>query len=96
MTVAEAAELLGCKPSTVYELVSLRKLPHYRIGPCRGKIVLDRADVEAYRASCRVEAAREKSTRQTPTTRRGLGLTVEEFCRGDKPGSEADKGTRRT
>jgi excisionase family DNA binding protein len=54
MSVKDAASKLGVSPSKVYELVSQRRLAHYRIG---GKILFEDADVEAYRQSCRVGTA---------------------------------------
>lgn len=94
MTVPEAAEFLGVKESTVYELVALRKLAHYRVGARgRGKIVLERADVEAFKASCRVEPEGPRSTRVPPKPRpKGLGLSMAEFPIGRKVLEANDKG----
>lgn len=52
MTIDEAATVLGVSGSKVRQLCQQRKLRHYRVGR---KYVLDLADVEAYRESCRVD-----------------------------------------
>jgi excisionase family DNA binding protein len=54
--VQEAAELLGVAPSTVYDLVRERKIPHRRIGTRRGRIVFTEQDVEEFLRLCKVEA----------------------------------------
>jgi excisionase family DNA binding protein len=48
MTVKEAAKRLELHPSSVYDIINAGDLPARRIGPKRGKIVIDEADVEAY------------------------------------------------
>jgi excisionase family DNA binding protein len=53
LTVKEAAKRLGISQSKLYQLVSERKIAHYRVG---GKIVFAEADLDAYLESCRVEA----------------------------------------
>lgn len=56
MTVAEAARALEVSPDLVYRLCRAGQLGHTRIGLGRGVIRLDHADVEAFRASRKVEA----------------------------------------
>lgn len=46
------SELLGIKARTVYDLAYSGRLACYRIG---GAVRFDPADVEAFKASCRVE-----------------------------------------
>ena len=53
LPVKEAAKRLGISQSKLYQLASLRKIAHYRVG---GKIVFAEADLTAYLDSCRVEA----------------------------------------
>ena len=48
MTVREAAKLLELHPSSVYDLIATGQLPCRRVGPKRGKIVVDQADVDTY------------------------------------------------
>lgn len=53
MTVREAAARLCLHPSTVYDLARAGAIPHRRVGPKKGKIVFDPADVEAYWEACK-------------------------------------------
>lgn len=55
MTVAEAALILEVKPGLVYDLCAAGLLAHRRVGLGRGLIRIDRADLDAYLASSRVE-----------------------------------------
>lgn len=48
MTVREAAMRLQLAVPTVYQMIKLGILPARHLGPRRGKIVLDPADVERY------------------------------------------------
>lgn len=48
MTVREVAERLQLAVPTIYQMIKLGVLPARRLGPRRGKIVLDPADVERY------------------------------------------------
>lgn len=48
MTVKEAAARLGLSVSSVYDLARLGHIPCHRVGPRRGRVVLDAADVERY------------------------------------------------
>jgi hypothetical protein len=40
-----------------------RELPHYRVGPRKGRILIDRLDCDAYLARARVERAPHSRTR---------------------------------
>jgi len=51
MTVSQAAARIGISPSKLYQLVTRKRIAHYRIG---GKIVFSEADVAAFLESCRV------------------------------------------
>jgi excisionase family DNA binding protein len=58
LTVAEAAAALECSIGTVYHLVRAGRLAHRRVGPGRGEIRVERAALDAYRASTWRPAAR--------------------------------------
>ena len=60
MSVRQAASRLGISASKLYELVARRGISHYRIG---GKLLFDPADLDAYLASCRIEASQPVKTR---------------------------------
>ena len=51
MTVSEASRKIGVSISKMYQLVSGRKISHYRVG---GQILLDEGDIATFLASCRV------------------------------------------
>jgi excisionase family DNA binding protein len=53
MTVKQAADVLGISAGAVYLLVDAGRLPHMRPSLGGRRIVLDEADVVAYRESCR-------------------------------------------
>ncbi|TME71032.1 MAG: helix-turn-helix domain-containing protein [Chloroflexi bacterium] len=53
LSVSEAATMLGVSHFTVRAWLRARLIPHYKL---RRRIVLDRADVEAFLARRRVEA----------------------------------------
>lgn len=53
MSMADVAERLGVTKRTAERLYAQRVITHYRIG---GSVKFSRDDVEAYIASCRVEA----------------------------------------
>jgi excisionase family DNA binding protein len=53
--VPAAAEYLGLDRTTVYRMCQARQIRHRRIGPGSGRIVFDRADLDAYLTSCVVE-----------------------------------------
>jgi excisionase family DNA binding protein len=55
LTPAEAAEYLGCGVGLVYRLCKAKRLPHYRLGEGRGKIVLSKDDLDAYLAGVKVQ-----------------------------------------
>lgn len=59
-SVAEAAELLGVSPSTVWRWIDAGRLPAYRVGPKNIRIA--RADVEAAIRPARGENSVEKRT----------------------------------
>ena len=64
LTVDQVAEMLSCATSTVYEMVSRGDIPGYKIGPRKGGIRIDEADVEAYVATCRIQT--EERPRKMP------------------------------
>jgi excisionase family DNA binding protein len=75
VTVNEAAEVLGIRPATVYQLCRERKLAHHKIGPGGGRIVILPADVAAYLAAHRVEAEPEEApVKGSPSPARGLPI----------------------
>lgn len=55
MSVADAAKYLGLDRTSVYRMCDARKIRHRRMGLNGGRIVLDRADLDAYLESCVVE-----------------------------------------
>jgi excisionase family DNA binding protein len=63
LTVSEAAEQLGVSRFTVRSWLRQRRLAYLKVGR---RIVVDRADVEAFLRGCRVEA-RQNPTRGTRT-----------------------------
>ena len=54
MTVNEVARRIGISASKVYQLVSARRIAHYRIG---GKIIFSEPDVASFLESCHVGTA---------------------------------------
>jgi excisionase family DNA binding protein len=55
LTVIEAAAKARVSKSLVYELCRTARLKHFRIGVRgRGKILIDRDDLDALLASCRI------------------------------------------
>jgi len=51
--VQEAAQFLGLKPSSVYKLVMLRKIPHYKLGKL---VKFKRGEIETWlNQNCKVE-----------------------------------------
>ncbi len=59
-TVAEAAEVLGVSPSTIWRWIKSRRLPAYRVGP--KNIRIQKADVEAVIRPAREENSVENRT----------------------------------
>jgi excisionase family DNA binding protein len=59
LTVKQAASHAGVSRSMIYQWVEERRLPHTRLGGKgrRGKIFVEQADLDAFLAGCRVEAA---------------------------------------
>jgi excisionase family DNA binding protein len=46
MGVSEAAEFTGLKPSYLYKLIHLRKIPHYK--PLGGRVFFRREELEEF------------------------------------------------
>jgi excisionase family DNA binding protein len=63
MTVTEASKRIGISPSTLYQLVAARKIPHYRVG---GKIIFQEEDIASFLAGCRVAASSGEAARPMP------------------------------
>jgi excisionase family DNA binding protein len=63
LSVKAAAHRLGISSSTLYQLVARRQIAHFRVG---GKVLLDEADLNAFRAACRVAAASSESRAPMP------------------------------
>ena len=70
LTLTDAAAYLGCKPCTLRELVTKRRIPFYRDsdgvdtkGRARGKITFRRDELDAWRMAGRVETAAESLAR---------------------------------
>jgi excisionase family DNA binding protein len=64
LSIAEAASFTGLKPSYLYKLIHLKRIPHYK--PTGGKVYFRREDLEAFifrgRSSADYEVA-EKADR---------------------------------
>jgi len=61
LTVAQALAVLPVGRSTLYGLIESGELPHYRVrapGSRRGRVLVARADLEAFLAGSRHEARR--------------------------------------
>jgi excisionase family DNA binding protein len=58
LTVREASERTGVSPSLIYDWCSQGLLPHYRFGKpgCRGKVLINEAELEGFIAAHRREA----------------------------------------
>jgi excisionase family DNA binding protein len=58
LTINQAADRTGLSTSLLYQLCAERRLPHFRLGRegKRGKILIEEADLEAFMATCKVEA----------------------------------------
>lgn len=54
LTVTEVSRLVRLSKPTVYQLASKNQIPHYR--PSGGKLLFDRAEVEAWIMAGRVES----------------------------------------
>ena len=70
MTVAEAAEQLGCKPGLAYKLCALGKLGYSRLGFGRGKIVISARQLDEYSRRCEVVAVPHGFKEPEPRSRR--------------------------
>ncbi|MHC4138073.1 MAG: helix-turn-helix domain-containing protein [Planctomycetota bacterium] len=61
LTVPQAQKLLPVSRSAIYALIKAGRIPHYRIsaaGSRRGRILIDRRDLEAFVAKARQTATR--------------------------------------
>ena len=69
----EVAALLCLSPRKIYQLASSGELPCYRFG---GALRFDPADVEAYKAACRVKTLRRRDEPRSerPTVRLETGV----------------------
>lgn len=54
LTVEDVAPLLGISAKNVYVMTSRGAIPHYRIGPNKGKIRFRRSDIDEYIRGCKV------------------------------------------
>ena len=54
LRVEDVAEMLSVAVSTVYEMVSKGEIPGFRLGPRKGAIRIEEADVIGYLESCKV------------------------------------------
>lgn len=72
ITAAAVGKLLGLSTRTIYDLAASRALPSYRFGDA---VRFARADLEAYKAACRVVAqqipARSLTRSPIPVASRG-------------------------
>lgn len=67
ISAVDAAEILGVSARQVYDLAApAGPIPCYRIG---GRVVFERAEVEAYLQSCRCVAAPKRETVRLTSTR---------------------------
>ncbi|ALS25354.1 MULTISPECIES: helix-turn-helix domain-containing protein [Paenibacillus] len=57
MTIADFARYLGISKDTAYRIIKSGKIPYFRAGLGRGRILLNRETVEQYRF-----ASEQKST----------------------------------
>lgn len=62
LTVKQAASRLGVSPSTLYQLVSARKIAHLRVGTGRGGIRFTDAQLAGYLDECSVEPIVHRSS----------------------------------
>lgn len=73
LTVKAAAAKAAVSEALVYSWCQQGRLPHYRVGAKgkRGKILIEPADLEALKATCRVEGGVEQKTppRVTPNSK---------------------------
>ena len=57
LTVPEACGRLRVGRSTLYDLVAAGRLPAYRVGLGRGKVLISERDLSSFLADCRVDPA---------------------------------------
>jgi excisionase family DNA binding protein len=64
LTVSQASDRIGVSESLIYEWCASGILPHYRFGRKgkRGKILIDEAELEAFRVSCRQEGRKDNGS----------------------------------
>jgi excisionase family DNA binding protein len=69
LTVKQAARYAGVSPSLVYGWIGSRVLAHYRLGNKgkRGRILIDRADLDSFLDSNRVEPTPPQQPVRAPT-----------------------------
>jgi excisionase family DNA binding protein len=70
-TVKVVAKRLGISPSKLYQMVSRREIPHYRIG---GKILFSEENVQEYLACCKVEKAEASKAKPPPVKLRHITI----------------------
>jgi len=78
--VKSAAAYLGISQSKLYQMVSRREIPFYKVG---GKILFKREDLDAYLESCRVGAA-EAKTKAAPASGTFTALNTERMAKAWK------------
>src|SRR5690242_4705523 len=71
LTVKQVAELLSVSTGTVYDLVTAKKLPHFRIGVGRGAVRIAADEAEAYLHGCRRSSDQLGIIPVKPTRRSG-------------------------
>lgn len=95
MTVAQAAVILEVRPATVYALCRAGLIGHRRVGLGKGQIRLDRADVDAYLESSRVECRGPSAPAAVARTARAVASPIGEARaeRERRRAGRADRGT---
>ena len=75
LSIKEAAEYLGVKPSSLYSMVERREIPYHRIGRL---IKLTRADLDAFMQESRVDRVDpEKEAKKILNHARNLNIDVD-------------------
>jgi excisionase family DNA binding protein len=64
MTVKQASERIGIRPSRLYQLVATRQIAHYRVG---GRLIIH--EIAAFLAGCRIAAAPIQAATPLPRLR---------------------------
>ena len=79
LSINEAAEYLGVKPSSLYSMVERREIPYHRIGRL---IKLTRADLDAFMQESRVDRVDpEKEAKKILNHARNLNIDVDALVR---------------